>query len=109
MGQPFPPPTPPPGPQPAAQRPLLTRLFDLSFTEFVTPSVVKVIFVLGIVMSALSALMVLVTFAASGSAALIILGLIFAVLAFFFSVLYSRILAEIFLILFRIEENTRRR
>ncbi len=109
MGQPFPPPTPPPGQPPAAQRPLLSRLFDLSFTEFVTPSVVKVIFVLGIILSALTALGMLVTFAATGEAVLVILGLIFSVVIFFFSVLYSRIMAEIFLILFRIEENTRRR
>ena len=49
------------------------------------------------------------SFAATGEAIVILLGLIFAVVIFFFSVLYARVVAEVFLILFRIEENTRNR
>lgn len=90
-------------------RGLLSRLFDLSFTEFVTPSLIKIIFVLGIVMAGLTSLLMLISFAATGEAIVILIGLIFAVVIFFFSVLYARVVAEVFLILFRIEENTRNR
>ena len=44
------PPPPPAGePAPAPQKGFIARIFDLSFSEFVTPSLIKVIFVIGIV------------------------------------------------------------
>ena len=81
-------------------------MFDLSFSEFITPSIIKVIFVVGIVMSAVAALFVLIAFAASGGGG-VVLGIILAPLVFFVYVLMARVLSEIYLIVFKIEENTR--
>lgn len=99
---------PPPPPASAPTRGFLARLFDLSFTEFITPSIVKLIFIIGIIVSAIYALFILVAAGASGSGAIFFLGLIFSVFFFFISVLWSRVAAEIAVIFFRIEENTRR-
>jgi len=83
------------------------RLFDLSFTEFVTPSIIKVIFIVGIVLAALMSLLVFVAFANQGGGA-IVAGIVIAPLVFFVYVLFARVLSEVYLILFRIEENTRK-
>ena len=109
-------PPPPPGPPPPATPPqpplsnrgFLARLFDLSFSEFVTPSLVKILFVIGIVFAGLAALVTLAAFADQDGGGIVI-GLILAPLVFFAYVLFARVLAEIYLILFKIEENTRRR
>ena len=96
------PPTPAPGPQ----KGFFARLFDLSFTEFVTPSIIKVIFVVGIVLAGLMSLFVLLAFVNQGGGA-VVAGIILAPLVFFVYVLFARVLSEGYLILFRIEENTR--
>lgn len=97
-------PTPPPA---ASTKGFFGRLFDLSFSEFVTPSIIKVIFIVGIVLAALMSLFVFVAFANQGGGA-IVAGIVFAPLVFFVYVLFARVLSEVYLILFRIEENTRK-
>jgi hypothetical protein len=109
MNQP-PPSLPPAAPTPASastQKGFFGRLFDLSFTEFVTPSIIKVIFIVGIVLAALMSLLVFATFANQGGGA-IVAGNVFAPLVFFVYVLFARVLSEVYLVLFRIEENTRK-
>lgn len=86
---------------------MLGRVFDLSFSEFVTPSIIKIIFVLGIVMAGLFSLFIFIAFANQGGGA-VVAGLVVAPLVFFLYVLLARVMSEIYLILFRIEENTRR-
>ena len=82
MNQPPPlPPSAPPPPAASSSKGFFGRLFDLSFSEFVTPSIIKVIFIVGIV---------------------------FAPSVFFVYVLFARVLSDVYLILFRIEENTRK-
>jgi hypothetical protein len=106
---------PPPPPQPSASTPppssstkgFFGRLFDLSFSEFVTPSIIKLIFIIGIVLAALMSLFVFAAFANQGGGALVA-GIVFAPLVFFVYVLFARVLSEVYLILFRIEENTRK-
>jgi hypothetical protein len=106
---------PPPPPQPSASTPppssstkgFFGRLFDLSFSEFVTPSIIKLIFIIGIVLAALMSLFVFAAFANQGGGA-IVAGIVFAPLVFFVYVLFARVLSEVYLILFRIEENTRK-
>lgn len=110
---PPPPPSEPSGPPPA-QSPVpasdakgfLGRIFDLSFSEFVTPSLIKIIFVLGIVFAGVMSLIVFVSLASQGGGG-VVAGLILAPLMFIFYVLMVRVLSEIYLVLFRIEENTR--
>lgn len=110
--------TPPPPPSPTPSQPpppsssttskgFFGRLFDLSFSEFITPSLIKVIYVLGIVLAGLAALFVLVAFANAGDGGIVI-GIIVAPLVFMLYVLLARVFAEIYLILFKIEENTRK-
>jgi hypothetical protein len=105
--------TPPPPPEPPSQEPpqngksFFARLFDLSFTEYVTPSIIKVLFIIGFVLAGLFSLLVFISFANQGGGA-VIAGIIVAPLMFFFYVLMARVLSEVYLILFRIEENTRR-
>lgn len=101
-------PNPPPAPQPPeTPKGFFARVFDLSFSEFVTPSIIKLIFIIGIVFAALASLVTFATFASQGGAA-VVAGLIFAPLLFFVYVLFARVLSEVYLVLFRIEENTRK-
>ena len=82
------------------------RLFDLSFSSFVTPSIVKVIFVVGVVFASIAAFGIFIGLAQGGGGA-VVLGLIVAPLLWFFYVLMIRVMCEIYLVVFRIEENTR--
>jgi len=109
-----PPPPPSPSPPPSAPEPavpqntkgFVARIFDLSFSEFVTPSLIKIIFVIGIVFAALMALFTFIAFANQGEGA-VVAGIVIAPLVFFIYVLMARVFSELYLILFRIEENTR--
>ena len=103
------PPPPPAGaePAPAPAKGFVARIFDLSFTEFVTPSLIKVIFLIGIVGAGLMSILVFAAFANQGGGSVVV-GIIVAPLIFFVYVLFARVLSELYLILFRIEENTRK-
>ena len=81
-----------------------SRLFDVSMTSFITPSIIKVLFVLGIVVISIVSLVLLIAGAqADGGAVLILL----APLYWLLGVLYLRVILEVIVVLFRIEENTR--
>ena len=86
---------------------LFGSLFDLSFTEFVTTRVIKVLFVLAIVIAAIGALGLLISGIASGGGTAF-LAIILAPIAFFLCVLMARIWLEVIIVLFRIAENTGR-
>lgn len=89
------------------QKGLFGSLFDLSFTEFVTTRVIKVLFVLAIIISAIGALALLVGGIASGVGTAL-LAIILTPIAFCLSVLGARIWLEVVIVLFRIAENTGR-
>ena len=80
-------------------------LFDLSFTEFVTIRIIKVLFVLAIVFSGIGALVILIK-GFRGGTTTGLLALIAAPIAFLLYVLAARIWLEIIIVLFRIAENT---
>jgi hypothetical protein len=80
-------------------------LFDLSFTEFVTIRVIKVIFVLTIIIAGLFAAAVLIG-GFSGGVGRGLFGLVLAPIAFLLNVLFARIWLEVIIVLFRIAENT---
>lgn len=84
-----------------------SSLFDLSFTEFVTIRIIKVLFVLAIISSGIGALMLLFSGIAVGGAEAFIM-IIVSPIAFFFYVLMARIWLEVIIVLFRIAENTGR-
>lgn len=73
--------------------------------SFITPSIIKVLFVLGLVVISIFSLILLIagTQAEDGGVVLILL----APLYWFIGVLYLRVILEVIVVLFRIEENTR--
>lgn len=80
-------------------------LFDLSFTEFVTTRIIKVIFIIGIASAVIWAL----AFIIGGFSVSLGRGIVFLILSpvvFFLSVLVARIWCEILIVIFRIAENT---
>jgi len=80
-------------------------LFDLSFTEFVTTRIIKVLFVLAIVISGVFAIGILISGMSRGVGPGL-LALIAAPVAFLLYVLGARIWLEVIIVLFRIAENT---
>jgi Domain of unknown function (DUF4282) len=87
------------------RRGFFARLFDFSFEEFITPSIIKVLFLIAMVVIGLSVLGgIIVGFMRSpglGVGALIG-GVIFG----FFALLYARVILEVFIVFFRIRDNT---
>lgn len=80
------------------------RLFDVSMKTFITPSITKVLFVLGIIGISIIALVLLIAGTQADDGAVLI---VLAPLYWFFGVLYLRVILEVIVVLFRIEENTR--
>jgi len=81
-------------------------LFDFSFTSFVTSKIIKFLYGLSILLAAILALILIVAGFSAHPAAGIIALLIVAPLLFLISVIYSRVLLEIIIVIFRISENT---
>jgi hypothetical protein len=80
-------------------------LFDLSFKEFVTIRVIKVLYVLAIILAAIAAIGFIVSgFAAGGAEGVIML--VLSPLIFFLYVLAARVWLEIIVVIFRIADNT---
>jgi len=82
-------------------------LFDLSFTEFITTRVIKILYMLGIGIAAIVGLMLVVTAFTKGFAAGL-LHVIAAPIVFILIVIVLRIYMELVLTLFRIEANTQK-
>jgi len=77
----------------------------LSFEEFITPSIIKVLFIIAMVVIGLGVLAIIVMgFMASG--ALGIFTLIGALIGGFLYVLFARVMLEMIVVFFRIRDNT---
>jgi hypothetical protein len=85
---------------------LVGRLTDLSFTSFVTPTLIKILYILLAIFAALFALAIFVSLATQGVGSLI-LGLIVAPLLFVLYIVLARVYMEILIVIFRIAEYTR--
>ena len=103
---------PPPGPAFApASMPndpsFWKKLFELEFRHFVTPSVVKILYILWIVVATINGLFLLIAGLAglseSGGAIIIVL---LAPVVWFLMVVYGRVLIEVFIALIRTAQNT---
>ncbi len=77
------------------------NLLDVSFSEFLTIKIIKVIFIIGIIFCGLGALFFLFTGDMS-----FILRIIVAPIAFLLYVILLRIWLELVLVIFRIADNT---
>jgi len=89
----------------AKSRGFFARLFDFSFQEFITPSIIKVLFIISLVVIGLSVLGAIITgfMAGAGTGVFTIIGgLIFG----FLMILYVRVLLELFIVFFRIHDDT---
>lgn len=82
-------------------------LFDLSFSEFVTTRVIKLLFLLGVVFAGLGTLVIIVSGFSAGIGRGLI-SLIISPLVFLLYVLGARIWCEMIIVIFRIAENTSR-
>jgi hypothetical protein len=86
--------------------PFFNRLFDLSFSQFITPSIIKLLFILAITLVSLTAFGLLI----GGLAQIDEGGIFFVILApifWLFGVIYTRVLLELVIVFFQIERNTR--
>ena len=82
-----------------------SRLFDLSFEEFITPSLIKVLYVLAMVVIGLGVLgAIIMGFVNSGAWGVLVL--VMALIAGFVYLLVARVLLELTIIFFRIRDNT---
>ncbi|MGB9880998.1 MAG: DUF4282 domain-containing protein [Anaerolineae bacterium] len=87
------------------QKGFFGRLFDFSFREFITPSIIKVLFIISIVVICLGVIGGIV-FGFMVSAGTGVFALIGGIIYGFLMLLYVRVLLEIFIIFFRIYDNT---
>jgi hypothetical protein len=84
----------------------LSSLFDLSFTNFITPKLIKVLFVISIVLAAFGSLFVVVSgFQAGGLLGGLGALLIVAPILFFFYVMAARVQMEVLIVIFRGAEH----
>lgn len=83
----------------------LGGVFDFTFEKFITPSIVKIVYIVVIVMAGLMWLGIIIGGLSSGIGGFLA-GLIFGGLAAVLVVLIYRIFLELTMILFRIHENT---
>ena len=99
-----------PGPRPqvsGSSASFLSALFDFSFSSFVTPKVIKVLYILIMILAGLAAAGFIITaFALSPGAGLITL-IIVAPLFFFITIALYRITLEFFMVIFRMAEDIR--
>lgn len=97
----------PAGPPSSGERGFFARLFDTTFKTFVTPSIVRVLFVLAVILISLFSLLLLGSGLANrddGGLVLVVLAPLYWIL----SIIWVRVLIEVVMVLFRIEANTRR-
>ncbi len=81
---------------------LFGSLFDLSFSELVTTKIVKILYIIAIVLSGLTALsMIIMSFVDSAPVLLIL-----SPIVLFFLILFARISLEFIIVVFKIAENT---
>ena len=85
----------------------IAGIFDFTFTKFVTPVIVKILYILVLVFGGLFWIVALIGSIFSGFAAFLGV-LVFGTLAFLMFVLLYRIMFEIVMVIFAIKENTDR-
>lgn len=88
------------------QKGFFAELFDISFSDFITTKIIKVLYVISIVGAALLALsMIVQAFTLQGATAGI-LAVIISPIVFILAVIGARVYWELIIVLFRIADNT---
>jgi Domain of unknown function (DUF4282) len=100
-------PTPPGKPASASSKGFFGSLFDVSFDSFVTPTIIKIVYILAMIGVGLSTLIIAIDgFRYLGVYGFIVL-LIVCPLFFFFSLLLTRIYMELIMVIFRLAQDIR--
>lgn len=86
---------------------VIGSVFDLSFTEFVTTRVVKLLFILGVLVAGIATLSLILTGFHRGFFFGVV-ALLFSPLVFLLYTILMRIWCEMVIVIFRIAENTGR-
>ena len=81
------------------------KLFDFSFSSFVTPSIIQLVYAVFLVIAGLGALSLIIIGLAEGPAVGLLLLIISPVIFLFYAII-ARIYLEIVIVLFRIAEST---
>lgn len=81
------------------------KLFDFSFEEFITLSIIKIIYILLLVLSGLGALAMFLGLASQGGVG-VVFGLVVAPILFLVYVILTRVWLEFLIVVFRIERNS---
>lgn len=84
----------------------IESLMDFSFTSFVTSKIIKLLYGLSIVSAGVLGLILIIAGFGMSALAGIVMLLIVAPLVFIISVIYSRVLLEIVIVIFRISEHS---
>lgn len=87
-----------------AKKSVLGALFDFSFSDFITPKVIKILFIISIVLTAIGVLTYIVLAFMSGIGWGIVT-LILSPIIFILYVLFARVWLEILIVIFRIHDN----
>jgi hypothetical protein len=85
----------------------LSGIFDFTFTKFVTPVIIKILYILVLVFGGLLWIILLITSIFNGFAAFLGV-LVFGTLGFLMTVLLYRVMFELVMVIFAIKENTDR-
>jgi hypothetical protein len=87
------------------QRGFFSSLFDINFESFVTTRIIKVLYVIAIILAAIYVVfLVAASFASDSTIGALIL--VLSPVIFLLFVLYTRVLLEFMIVVFRIYENT---
>ncbi len=90
-----------------AEKGFLGSLFDLSFTEFITTGVIRILFILAIIFAAIEAVLMIAWGFGAGALSGIVL-LVISPVVFLVFVILARVWLELIIVIFRIAENTGR-
>jgi len=83
----------------------LKSLFDLSFSEFITPKIIKVLYIIAMAVAALVALVFIIVAFAGGGAVSGIFALIFAPVVFILYVIMARVWLELVMVFFSMNDK----
>lgn len=84
----------------------IRAIFDFSFSSFIIARLIKLLYGIALVVSALISLSLIVIGFADSAGAGIFMLIIVAPLAFIILTIYSRVILELIIVAFRIAENT---
>ncbi|MDO9576315.1 MAG: DUF4282 domain-containing protein [Candidatus Cloacimonadales bacterium] len=84
----------------------LGALFDFSFSEFITPKLIKFLFTLGVILAIIVVLFIMLRFGGFLMIRYSVMSLILLLFVFFIYVIMLRIWLEFIIVVFKIAENT---